>query len=117
MPARQRWNGSAHSQRNRSRYHCVLEVSFPFSKIVITSRNIEYGRADGQSLQLDAFVPEGVTPFPAAILVHGGGWVAGDRYLSVEPLFRPLLDAGIACFSISYRLAGQMSIFGAAVED
>ncbi len=79
--------------------------------------NIEYGRAGGESLRLDAYVPEGAGLFPAAIVVHGGGWVAGDRWLSVEPLIRPLLDGGFACFSISYRLAKDISLFGAAVED
>ena len=80
-------------------------------------RNIEYGRAGGQSLQLDAFIPEGRGPFRAAIVVHGGGWVAGDRRSNVELLFAPLLDGGFACLSISYRLANQLAIFGAAVED
>jgi acetyl esterase len=80
-------------------------------------RNIEYGRAGGQSLQLDAFIPAGAGPFPAATIVHGGGWVAGDRRWNVEPLFAPLLDSGFACLSISYRLANQLSIFGAAVGD
>ena len=80
-------------------------------------RNIEYSRAGGESLQLDAFLPEGTGPFPAAIIVHGGGWVAGDRRWNVEPLFRPLVEGGFVCFSISYRLAKQMSGFGAAVED
>lgn len=79
--------------------------------------NVEYGRAGSQSLQLDAFLPVGAGPFPAAIIVHGGAWVAGDRRWNVEPLFRPLADAGFACFSISYRLANEFAIFGAAVED
>jgi acetyl esterase len=79
--------------------------------------NIEYGLAGGQSLQLDAFLPDGVGPFPAAIIVHGGGWVAGDRKSNVEPLFQPLVDGGFVCFSISYRLAKDLSVLGAAVED
>lgn len=78
---------------------------------------MEYGRAGGHSLRLDAFVPKGPGPFPAAIIVHGGGWVAGDRSWNVEPLFRPLSDAGLAWFSISYRLAKHGSVFGEAVED
>jgi acetyl esterase len=81
------------------------------------TRNIEYSRAGGQNLQLDALVPEGAGPFPAAVIVHGGGWVAGDRRWNVEPLFQPLLEAGFACFSISYRLATQISLFGVAIED
>jgi alpha-L-fucosidase 2 len=79
--------------------------------------NIEYGRAGGQSLQLDVLLPEGAGPFPVAIIVHGGGWVAGDRKSNVEPLFRPLVEGGFVCFSISYRLARDLSVLGAAVED
>jgi acetyl esterase len=80
-------------------------------------RNIEYGRAGGQSLQLDALLPTGTGPFRAAIVVHGGAWVAGDRGWNVEPLFQPLVEAGFVCFSISYRLATQIFLVGAAVED
>ncbi len=61
--------------------------------------------------------PAGSGPFRAAIIVHGGGWVAGDRRSNVEPLFRPLVGAGFVCFSISYRLAKQIFLLGAAVED
>lgn len=79
--------------------------------------NIEYARADGAALFLDASIPEGPGPFPAAIIVHGGGWVRGDRRVDVGPLFTPLSRAGIAWFSIDYRLSSDISQFGAAVED
>lgn len=80
-------------------------------------RNIEYSRAGGQPLRMDAYVPDGPGPFPAAVIVHGGAWVAGDRLRNVEPLFQPLLAAGVACFSISYRLATHFSLFGVAIDD
>jgi acetyl esterase len=80
-------------------------------------RNIEYSFAGGQSLRLDAHLPEGDGPFPGVIVVHGGGWVAGDRRSNVEPLFAPLLESGFACFSVSYRLANGIANFGSAVED
>jgi acetyl esterase len=83
----------------------------------IVRHNIEYGRAGGESLYLDAFLPAGPGPFPAAIIVHGGAWVAGDRKWNVEPLLAPLVDAGFTCLSISYRKAKQVSGVGAAVED
>lgn len=91
--------------------------------------NVEFGRAGNSTLQLDAFVPDGPGPFPAAIIVHGGAWVTGDRKQSVEPLFAPLSNAGFAWFSISYRLAQtvdpesiptsivSMAALGAAVDD
>lgn len=63
--------------------------------------DIEYGTAAGVSLKLDAFVPEGPGPFPAVILVHGGGWTAGDKdggknkgYMM--PMQEPLVAAGFA---------------------
>src|SRR5437868_11228088 len=80
-------------------------------------RNVEYCRADGEGLCLDAFVPAGPGPFPAAIVVHGGAWVAGDRRWNVEPLLAPLIEAGFVCLSISYRMAKHPASFGAAVED
>ena len=35
--------------------------------------NVEYGRAGDFSLRMDARIPEGPGPFPAAIIVHGDG--------------------------------------------
>src|SRR5438067_11899727 len=68
---------------------------------------VEYGQVDGVHLTLDAHVPDGDGPFPAAILVHGGGWVAGDKQQYITYIFQPLSDAGFAWFSINYRLAPE----------
>jgi alpha-L-fucosidase 2 len=80
-------------------------------------RSIEYGRAASQALLMDASIPEGKGPFPAVIIVHGGGWIGGHREYSVQPLFEPLSNAGFAWFSISYRLASDLLQFGVAVDD
>jgi acetyl esterase len=67
--------------------------------------NVEYTR-DPVPLLLDAHVPEGKGPFPAVVLVHGGGWQTGDKTAAfIRPLF-PVLDrTGYAWFSVDYRLA------------
>jgi acetyl esterase len=80
-------------------------------------RGVEYGRAASQALLMDASIPEGKGPFPAVIIVHGGGWIGGHREYSVQPLFEPLANAGFAWFSISYRLASDLLQFGVAVDD
>jgi acetyl esterase len=80
-------------------------------------QDVEYARSGGQSLRFDASFPAGAGPHPAVIIVHGGGWVAGHRRHNVEPLFRPLENAGFAWFSISYRLATEISLFGLAIDD
>jgi acetyl esterase/lipase len=83
--------------------------------------DIQYGKAGGASLLLDAYVPEGPGPFPAVILVHGGGWTGGDKsggpkkgYMA--PMQEPLQKAGFAWFSINYRLAPKFH-YPACVED
>lgn len=55
-------------------------------------------------LKLDAFLPATKQPGPAVIIAHGGGWEAGDKVTYVTPLFEPLARAGLAWFSIDYRL-------------
>jgi len=80
-------------------------------------RDVEYSRPDGKSLRLDASLPASAGPTATAIIVHGGGWTRGDRRLDVQPLFKPLSDAGFAWFSISYRLATDITQFGVAVDD
>lgn len=80
-------------------------------------RNIEYARVGDTSLRMDASVPLGVTKAPGVVIVHGGGWVRGNREIDVAPLFKPLSDAGFAWFSIDYRLATDVTQFGAAIED
>ena len=79
-------------------------------------KDVPYRTVDGVTLTLDAHVPDGKGPFAAAILVHGGGWVAGDKREYINFLFQPLSDAGFAWFSINYRLAPKY-VFPADVED
>src|SRR3981189_1731991 len=67
--------------------------------------DIEYGRAQGVPLLLDAFVPDGDGPFPPIIWVHGGGFVAGDKAPYPTSLLDPLVKEGYAWFSVNYRLA------------
>jgi acetyl esterase len=86
----------------------------PSSAVDLT--DIEYANAGGVRLTLDAHVPDGNGPFPAAILVHGGGWVGGDKQQYITYIFQPLSDAGFAWFSINYRLAPQFR-FPADADD
>src|SRR5277367_4690344 len=67
--------------------------------------NIEYGKADGVSLLLDANIPDSPGLHPIVILVHGGGWSSEDKSKDFEWLRGPLTDAGFTWFSIDYRLA------------
>ncbi len=78
--------------------------------------DVEYGRVGGESLKLDAWIPDGAGPHPAVILVHGGGWKSGDKLVNFTEVFQPLSRAGFAFFTVNYRLAPKYT-YPAPVED
>jgi acetyl esterase len=82
----------------------------------IDQKDLEYTRPGGTPVLLDLHVPEGPGPFPAAILIHGGGFDEGSRSTNCRPLFEPLANAGLAWFSIDYRMAPKFH-FPEAIED
>lgn len=67
-------------------------------------------------LTLDASLPDKGKPRSAVVLVHGGGWEAGDKRTYIKPWFTTLTAAGIPWFTINYRLAPNHP-HPAAVED
>jgi acetyl esterase len=86
------------------------------SAAAVDQKDIEYTRPGGKAVLLDLHVPDGPGPFPAAILIHGGGFDEGSKSTNVRPLFEPLANAGFAWFSIDYRMAPEFR-FPQANED
>ncbi|MFC9918984.1 alpha/beta hydrolase [Agromyces binzhouensis] len=79
---------------------------------------IEYWSDANETLLLDACLPpERETPSPAIVLLHGGGFVDGDRVGGgMRALCRQMSDRGVATFSIDYRLAPDHR-YPSQVED
>ena len=67
-------------------------------------KNIVYKEIDGETLKLDAYIPEGDGPFPAILVVHGGAWRLGSKG-QLAMYARSLAKRGYVCFAINYRLA------------
>ena len=82
----------------------------------IDKTDVEFAHPGGKALLMDLHVPDGVGPFPAAILVHGGGFDGGSRSTNVRPLFDVLANANFAWFSIDYRMAPEFR-FPQAIDD
>src|SRR5689334_3344015 len=94
----------------------VLSCAAVLAAAPVDRKDVEYGRPGGTPVLLDLHVPDGPGPFPAAILVHGGGFDEGSKSTNVRPLFEPLAGAGFAWFSIDYRMAPKFR-FPQAIED
>jgi acetyl esterase/lipase len=69
-------------------------------------QTVTYASVGGVDLRLDVWRPDGVgsRPRSAVVVVHGGGWEAGQR--SGYPRWNAwLVEQGYAVFDIDYRLA------------
>jgi acetyl esterase/lipase len=70
------------------------------------SHAVPYGPPGDRVRVLDAYVPrDGRKGRPAVVVVHGGGWVGGER-ADEEANARAFAAAGFAAFSIDYRIGG-----------
>ena len=90
----------------------LILASFPEEK------NVVYGEAGGKPLLLDIYRPAGPkTIRPGVILIHGGGWVEGDKSVMRE-MANSLTKAGYVAISVGYRLAkDDDSRYPAQVDD
>ena len=78
------------------------------------TRDIEYANADGVSLKLDLYTPNGLTgPFPLVIWIHGDHWNDGVR--SPAAAVREA-SRGYAVASIDLR-STDVDIFPAQIND
>jgi acetyl esterase/lipase len=77
--------------------------------------DVEYAKRDNQALRLDIFRPQGAGPYPAVALVHGGGWMSGNRS-RMHFLARKLAQRGFAAVPVEYRLAPKHK-YPAQVDD
>lgn len=67
-----------------------------------------YASRDGRDLKLDILRPEGgdVPTRTAVILVHGGGWIAGERGM-IAPLAQQFAERGYLAITPEYRLVRE----------
>lgn len=78
--------------------------------------NVVYGQAGPRKLLADIFVPQtGKGPFPAVVVVHGGGWLNGDK-TKFRALAIALAERGYVTMAVGYRL-GHEAKFPAGIQD
>lgn len=94
-----------------------IQVAFSHDKpLVETRKDVTYATVDQTDLQLDLYLPTGISqPVPAIVVIHGGAWMSGNRQ-DMASLSEQLATHGFVTASISYRLAPKHR-FPAQIED
>lgn len=81
-----------------------------------TDDDVVYAKAGDVELKLDLAEPaEGEGPFPAVVVIHGGGWRAGSKD-SNRPVLAEFARRGYVAISPQYRFAPK-DTFPAQVHD
>lgn len=78
-------------------------------------RGIDYATYGDRKVALDVFVPGGEGAFPGVLLVHGGGWIGGQR-AAFERFAVELAKRGYVVANIDYRLATEAKFPGAVLD-
>lgn len=68
-----------------------------------------------QQLKADIYQPKGKGPFPAVLVLYGGGWENGDR-TQLSSIAKDLAGRGYVAVASTYRLAPEY-IFPAQLRD
>jgi acetyl esterase/lipase len=94
------------------------EIS-PENAQVSVQQDISYGSAGAHPLLLDIYQPgdSSLRPFPAVILIHGGGWTSFDKS-TMRTMGNFLARSGFVAFSVDYRLLqGRTNLWPAQFDD
>jgi acetyl esterase/lipase len=82
-------------------------VDFPVTRARPRFRDLQYANVS-EAQKLDLYLPLGEGPFPVVLLIHGGGFMFGDK---ADDLSKggtdTLLARGYAVAVINYRLSGE----------
>ncbi|HEX4607505.1 MAG TPA: alpha/beta hydrolase, partial [Urbifossiella sp.] len=80
-----------------------------------TANDLVYTKAGDDELKLDLARPEGDGPFPAVLVIHGGGWSSGNK-ASNRGALAEFAKRGYVAVSPQYRFAPKHT-FPAQVHD
>jgi acetyl esterase/lipase len=82
----------------------------------VTQFDIAYATTS-TAQKLDIYLPAAKAPYPVVILIHGGGWVIGDKQeYKASTKTEALLTRGYAVVAVNYRLSG-VAKFPAQIMD
>src|SRR5687768_2277134 len=70
-------------------------------RLTPTAADVAYGEHPRQ--KFDFWQAKSDRPTPLVVMIHGGGWVNGDKSSYGTAAIKPFLDQGISVAAVNYR--------------
>lgn len=104
-------------QKYVERYPDITKADSMPSGLVDKKLNLWYKNTGQRNLSLDVFYPKNKNSevLPAVIMIHGGGWISGDKSL-LHPLAAHVADQQYVVITPEYRLSPEAK-YPAAIYD
>ncbi|OBQ52254.1 esterase [Tamlana sp. s12] len=104
-------------EKLRKNYEDIAPIKPLISDQIFYGENIVYKTVDSTELKLDIYIPKEihVKMHPAVLLIHGGGWLTGQKE-NQRVMAQHLALNGFIGIAVSYRL-GLEAPYPAAVID
>ncbi len=81
-----------------------VSVSRPSKSAIRSEKNVLFQQVDGEQVLADLYRPNTNESLPTVVMIHGGAWIAGDKWNVIEPAIQ-MAEAGFVVMAINYRLA------------
>ncbi|MCF8359387.1 MAG: alpha/beta hydrolase [Prolixibacteraceae bacterium] len=103
-------------QKEVKKYPFIKPVYPVVPESVSVKRDLVYACHNGHDMHIDIYSPHKMDkPAPAVVLVHGGGWISGNKKMEA-PLAIYLAQQGFVAATVEYRLSPE-ALYPAAVFD
>ncbi len=67
-------------------------------------KNVAFQNIDGHPVLADLYRPDSQERLPVVVMIHGGAWIAGDKWNVVDHAIQ-MAESGFVVMAINYRLA------------
>lgn len=85
---------------------------------LVVKKNITFLKVGATALKGDLYRPAGDAPLPIVIVIHGGGFMFGDKDMEhYTRISREVAAGGYVVFNVNYRLIQNGGIFPESVKD
>jgi len=69
-----------------------------------SEKDVVFHEVDGEQVRADLYRPNTEEFLPTVVMIHGGAWIAGDKWNVIDPAIQ-MAEAGFVVMAINYRLA------------